>query len=260
MDNKHILTTLIGVTGILIASAALAISANDRTTPPGATFDSRHDEGQDPVARANAPAANRVSEPDTDSAEGESTSDIRNVESARQSALKGILGGVHDFSNVSGSPSDACSACHVPHLQARRPARAGEESSNLTYYRIGGQRSVLVPDRYMPGPTSLICLSCHNGTVASSTVGSSHALLAGLREGFSSDGAALRDHPIGIPYPSRADGYRSLNEVTARGDIPLPEGRIECVSCHDPHGAPGVDHLLVMSNRRSALCLACHIK
>jgi len=35
---------------------------------------------------------------------------------------------------------------------------------------------------------------------------------------------------------------------------------VECVSCHDPHNAAGFEKMLVMSNRRSALCLACHEK
>jgi predicted CXXCH cytochrome family protein len=48
--------------------------------------------------------------------------------------------------------------------------------------------------------------------------------------------------------------------VTKTGRVRLPDGRIECVSCHDPHNTAGIDKLLVMSNRRSALCLTCHIK
>ena len=40
----------------------------------------------------------------------------------------------------------------------------------------------------------------------------------------------------------------------------LPDGRVECISCHDHHEEEGLPHLLVISNKRSALCLTCHAK
>jgi predicted CXXCH cytochrome family protein len=161
---------------------------------------------------------------------------------------------------------DACAACHIPHRYQRR--LVADTASNgvapqparrqLALYRLTGQRPTFTTDRYTPGPSSLVCLGCHDGTIASSTIGSSHALLAGVRAGFDlTDGVGLRDHPIGVPYPTDRGEYRSPGYAEARG-VALPEGRIECVSCHNPHVAtPG---MLVMSNRRSALCLACHVK
>jgi predicted CXXCH cytochrome family protein len=171
-----------------------------------------------------------------------------------------VIGSKHDFSSLTGRPGDACSACHVPHIQAVQPQQTTDDSFALEFYRMGGQREVLVPDRYMPGPTSLICLSCHNGTIAASTVGSSHVLLSAHREGFEIGDFSTRDHPIGVPYPERMDGYRPRALLLAAGQVPLPHGRVECVSCHDPHNAGGFEKMLVMSNRRSAMCLACHQK
>ena len=98
-------------------------------------------------------------------------------------ATRGVLGSKHDFSKLTGRAADACGACHVPHVQAVRPREGEGEPFSLAFYRMGGQREVLVPDRFMPGPTSLICLSCHNGAVASSTVASSHVLLSAHRGG-----------------------------------------------------------------------------
>ena len=176
-------------------------------------------------------------------------------------ATRGVLGGKHDFSKLTDRAGDGCGACHVPHVMAVRPKTDADGTAALEFYRIGGQREVLVPDRYTPGPSSLICLSCHNGTVATSAVGSSHAMLAGVREGFEMpEGFALRDHPIGVEYPANEKGFRPRTMVLAEGTIRLPEGRLECVSCHDPHNASGVAKMLVKSNRRSALCLSCHVK
>ncbi|GIK17578.1 MAG: hypothetical protein BroJett003_25420 [Planctomycetota bacterium] len=135
------------------------------------------------------------------------------------------------------------------------------ERTILEMYRIEGQTAVYEPSRFTPGATSLICLGCHDGTVASSTIGTAHAMLAGVREGFEvPDGFVWRDHPIGVPYPQRERGYAPRSRVESDGRIRLPEGRVECVSCHDPHHAAGEPYLLAMSNRRSALCLACHEK
>ncbi|MHC4441716.1 MAG: cytochrome c3 family protein [Planctomycetota bacterium] len=174
---------------------------------------------------------------------------------------EGLVGGKHDFSDQRADWDNACKACHIPHVQAIRPTTQPSTQPAYEMYRIGGQRRVFEPDRYMPGPTSLICLGCHDGTVATSAIGSSHALLAGIREGFAvPDSFVWRDHPIGVPYPRNDRKYRPLSFVLAKGRISLPEGRIECVSCHDPHNSAGVDNMLVMSNRRSALCLGCHVK
>lgn len=178
---------------------------------------------------------------------------------------RGIVGSVHDFSESDSEPGSACRSCHVPHIQGVRavttaPATQPATQPSFQMFRIEGQRRVFVPDRYTPGPTSLICLGCHDGTIATSTIGSSHAMLAGVREGFKvPDGFVWRDHPIGVPYPSSPREYRPSVFVETKG-IRLPEGRIECISCHDPHNQTGMAGMLVTSNRRSALCLTCHIK
>ncbi|MCG3131428.1 MAG: hypothetical protein FLDDKLPJ_02220 [Phycisphaerae bacterium] len=212
-------------------------------------------------------------------------------------AAQGVIGGPHDFTLATGRARDACAACHVPHVLGVRPvthaggsdADAGKDGETkaasaaqgaagedpdvapvaeaaarraiLEMYRMTGQSPAHEPNRFTPGATSLICLGCHDGTVASSTIGTAHAMLAGVREGFEvPDGFVWRDHPIGVPYPQGERGYVPRSRVEADGRIRLPEGRVECVSCHDPHNAAGEPYLLAMSNRRSALCLACHEK
>jgi len=177
-----------------------------------------------------------------------------------------LIGSKHDFSEVLGTAGTACSGCHVPHMMAIRPATqpAGIPTtlpSPVEIYRIAGQRRVFATDRFTPGPTSLVCMGCHDGTVATSTMGSGHAMLAGVREGFSVPSDFVwRDHPIGVRYPANNRDYRPESIVTAGGKIRLPDGYVECISCHEPHNRAGVKGMLVMSNRRSALCLSCHIK
>jgi predicted CXXCH cytochrome family protein len=179
---------------------------------------------------------------------------------------RGLIGSKHDFSKILGGAANACSACHVPHMMALRPAtepmgRPTTLPSPVEIFRIADQRHIFAPDRFTPGPTSLLCMGCHDGTVAPSTVGSGHALLAGIRPGFTLPPEFVwRDHPIGVPYPRNNREYHPEMTVTAGGRILLPDGCVECISCHDPHNRWGQDHMLVKSNRRSALCLSCHIK
>lgn len=174
-------------------------------------------------------------------------------------ATKGILGSKHDFSTLTGRASDACGACHVPHLQAVQPRKGSAQEGLLELFRIGNQRAALSPGEAAPGATSLICLSCHHGTVASSTIGTAHALVAGHRAGFELDDFAVRDHPIGVDYPAGRKGYHPAARALQMG-IRLPEGRVECISCHDPHHATGLPWMLSVTVQRSALCLACHDK
>lgn len=173
---------------------------------------------------------------------------------------RGVTGTAHDFSDPR-TGAGVCNACHVPHMQAIRPTTQPTATQpSFEAYRVPGQRRVFEPGRFSPGPTSLVCLGCHDGTVAMSTLNSSHALLAGVREGFDLPGGFVwRDHPIGIPYVANHREFRSESYVLAKG-IKLPQGRLECISCHDPHNQAGFAHLLSVSNRRSALCLTCHIK
>lgn len=200
-------------------------------------------------------AASPLVGPNDESPVRESTSDDRLA-----AHTSGVIGSVHDLTDAASGWGDACRACHVPHVQAVRPATGPTTQPAFEMYRIQGQREVFVPDRYTPGPTSLICLGCHDGTVATSTIGGSHSMLAGVREGFAMpDGFVWRDHPIGVPYPADRNEYRPESFVVKKG-IRLPEGRIECISCHDPHNAAGTHGMLWMSNKRSALCLTCHIK
>ncbi len=178
-----------------------------------------------------------------------------------RSLTRGVVGGPHDFTDRAMAPGDACKGCHIPHVQAVRATTQPSTRPALERYTIPGQRRTFVPGRYTPGPTSLMCMGCHDGTVGTSTINGVHTMLAGVRDGFPVPGDfAWRDHPIGIPYPGGRRDFRPASFVTKSGRVPLPEGRVECISCHDPHNEAGVPGMLVMSNRRSALCLTCHVK
>lgn len=126
--------------------------------------------------------------------------------------------------------------------------------------RRGAARTVADEESRRPARDELhrstrLCLGCHDGTIASrielGEPASEH--VASARVDF------RHDHPVGVAYPRTDRGYHPAARVRQRG-IRLPDGRVECVSCHDPHNAWGQPAMLAVSNRRSALCLTCHIK
>lgn len=99
---------------------------------------------------------------------------------------------------------------------------------------------------------SATCLSCHDGTLARE-VGAGHVGLSSARSEVSSD------HPIGIPYRPRGTWNQEPRLVErARLDprIRLFNQTVGCGSCHSLFSRR--DHLLVMGNLQSRLCLSCH--
>lgn len=170
-----------------------------------------------------------------------------------------IAGSKHDFSNKDWSGGDACGACHSPHRSVPPDAAPlwdpDADLSRTFGATIGG-------DTPSPGSGTMICVRCHDGTLAPETITG----VKGDRfknkhhPGFFGAGHDTSDHPVGIAYPQFDKGFQPMSSVLASGQVRLPNGRVECVSCHDPHNQAGEEKMLVRNNARSALCLTCHKK
>ena len=106
-------------------------------------------------------------------------------------------------------------------------------------------------------PISTKCISCHDGSYASSV-----SILAG-KWGHSSQLMSNDEgsHPIGVDYESARvmrgskTDLRPMDLVDKR--IQFFNGTVGCGSCHDPYS--NIEKNLVMSDRNSELCLACHM-
>ncbi|MCK9374225.1 MAG: cytochrome c3 family protein [Sulfuricurvum sp.] len=138
------------------------------------------------------------------------------------------------------------------------------------------------------GPASALCLSCHDGISGVNSIvnlpGSGGYVPAGQLVNLSgnytpyqiqgvfavgSGGDMTNDHPISLTY--RGDeanppaNLKPTNTVlvdwlgaTTIANL-LRGGKIECVSCHNPH-ARSASFLRAANNKASAICLACHAK
>ena len=173
-------------------------------------------------------------------------------------AWGGIEGSKHDFSNRSWAGDDLCGACHTPHRE-KAPAAAPLWEPQADLSQRFGNRAEASDG---PGPGTLVCLHCHDGTIAR------EAVAGAVGDRYRNKGNAgifdiahdATDHPVGVEYPQFDKGYRPAMSVIAHGTVALPNGKVECVSCHDPHNSSGVEPMLVTRNARSALCLTCHKK
>jgi predicted CXXCH cytochrome family protein len=111
----------------------------------------------------------------------------------------------------------------------------------------------------------MLCLSCHDGTVALGNIVSGPAISfaggvtvmpAGTKN-LSTD--LSNDHPVSFLYNSAlatADG-QLLTPAGITPPVHLENSKVQCTSCHDPHKNL-YSSFLATTSQASALCLSCH--
>lgn len=127
------------------------------------------------------------------------------------------------------------------------------------------------------------CLACHSPFAGSAGAGATDFTV------FAIGTDLTNEHPVGVPYrdPNVTTGvdYRSADKVYRNMRFFDTDGdgrpdadeirfydsgngyRVECASCHDPHGVPAKGGgplfnrtFMRIANDHSELCLTCHIK
>ena len=182
-----------------------------------------------------------------------------------------ISGTAHDFSGAAWNTTDEiCIVCHTPHngqIVNNAPLwNHATTNSTFTLYTGGNTLDATLGQ---PEGQSLLCLSCHDGTVALDSYGGvTGTNFIGTVAPDRNVGTDLsNDHPISFTYDAAlvtADG--ELHPITASTPIGgtidselLFGGEMQCASCHDVHGTSNA-FLLRITNSSSALCLTCHDK
>ena len=204
-------------------------------------------------------------------ASAQSTSDIVNTPHNLSVSGPGTVTAV--------SESQVCVFCHTPHGATNAPGAPlwnREVSTNQTYtvYSSSSLDAETISGQLaQPGGSSKVCLSCHDGTLAISSVnvlggelnvtvpitgagpGDTMPAGQGLQTGFTRNlGTDLsNDHPISLTYDTtlanadrelldpalephiaiRSPGVRPLVPLEATG--PGGAGQVQCATCHDPH-------------------------
>ena len=197
----------------------------------------------------------------------------------------GIVASAHDFSATGWAHQQICLPCHTPHNADTEVQEAPLWNHELS---VGPYQMYTSPTMQaeisVEGPTgvSLLCLSCHDGTVSLDAFGGNPGT------GFFIDnypGADLttdlsNDHPISFTYdaalaaadPGLYDPtvtnvtIGDTNGLSRQGtitEVMLINQELQCSSCHSVHNdyvAAGTESLLKISDQGSQLCLTCHNK
>ena len=159
--------------------------------------------------------------------------------------------------------SEICKFCHTPHNSLPVRPLWNHTNSGAVYTLYTSSTLNAIPGQ--PDGSSILCLACHDGTVALGNIVSGPAVTfsggvtvmpAGTKN-ISTD--LSNDHPISFLYNAAlatADGQL----VTPAGITPpvhLENSKVQCTSCHDPHKNL-YSSFLVTTSQTSALCMSCH--
>ncbi|WP_457592910.1 cytochrome c3 family protein [Hydrogenimonas sp.] len=212
------------------------------------------------------------------------------------SVAASMIGTAHDLHSAEGGGNDEiCVYCHTPHASNYEftGAPLWNKPTTATTFTMYGATATGVPGQTIagtatdasPSGASLACLSCHDGVSAINSVvnapGSGGYNPSGsyigqadytpkdmpnspeIAIGFGGD--LTNDHPVSITY---VEGVASLkpkdtaitgwNRASTINDL-LRNGKVQCVSCHDPH-YPNNGRYLRTTATGSNVCKTCHEK
>lgn len=164
------------------------------------------------------------------------------------------------------SESEICVFCHTPHNASPSGPLWNRRNPGGSYTPYTSSSAAANPGN--PTGASILCLSCHDGTIALGELNSrtTNVNVSGgpnMPNGPTNLTKDLSDdHPISFSYSSSqsAKPAELVSPSSLNGAVKLDSsGQLQCTSCHDAHDNQ-FGKFLVKSNNAGALCLTCHIK
>ncbi|WP_242132124.1 cytochrome c3 family protein [Aestuariivivens marinum] len=156
--------------------------------------------------------------------------------------------------------SRVCIFCHTAHSANPKAPLWNRNKSGRIYTLYNSSTLDAKPGQ--PDGSSMLCLSCHDGTVAlgntyknPNSMSFSHSMTK--RGNLGTD--LSDDHPISFIYDASlvATDGQLKDPVTLGRNVLDHNSKLQCTACHDPH--KDVDgNFLKHSNEFSELCFTCH--
>jgi len=211
---------------VLAATAAVGVAAGRGSTPPKAP----------PAAAAAA---------ETNGFVGEETCATCHESEAK--ALHHTLHGkAQNERTPSGTPGQACETCHGP---GQKHVDSGRKEDIRRFTAISAR------------DVNATCLNCHGKTSHTQWQGSMHD---------ARNLSCTTCHSVHNPKSERAQlktitatetcqtcHKQEAMKVKKSGHMPVREGKMECTSCHSPHGSTNV-RMLKTGNSINEACASCH--
>lgn len=181
----------------------------------------------------------------------------QNVSNSRHNLSAGGRGTVKSMDD-----SQICVFCHTSHTSNPKAPLWNRRQSGAIYTLYDS--STLDAEPGQPDGPSILCLSCHDGTVAlgnSLKSPNSRAFTRSMTKRGNLGTDLSDDHPISFVYDEAL--------VSADGELRSPStlsphtldrnGKLQCTSCHDSH-KDIEGNFLKRTNEFSNLCFTCHDK
>jgi predicted CXXCH cytochrome family protein len=155
-----------------------------------------------------------------------------------------------------------CIFCHISHTASPDAPIWNRRSNGYTSYKSSSTDAATGK----PMGSSALCLSCHDGTIALGDMlsnnrgrGRDNDLRNSFLRGRSNLGTDLsNDHPVSIVYDASLQLTDPDLVNPASVVLPLEQGEIQCISCHDPH-SDRIPPFLQKTTMNGELCTSCHL-
>jgi DmsE family decaheme c-type cytochrome len=244
MHTRLSASRLIAVLSIFWGMAIGLVASGNRVPLEGAPADAAH-----AAAEASPEQASRKSAPADAQPSGYAGDDTCiTCHETEGKALKATLHGKGQNPRTPASQEGrTCETCHGP---GQAHAESGGETSKIR--RISTMA---------PREASAICLTCHDRGDHANWKGSMHdARNLGCTTCHSvhspkSDKAQLK--AASITETCATCHKTEVAKEQRSGHMPVREGKMTCVSCHNPHGTTNV-RMLRVGNWINETCVSCH--
>lgn len=154
--------------------------------------------------------------------------------------------------------SEVCIFCHTPHSANPEGPMWNKSDQGFLYTIYNSPTFQAISGQ--PDGSSILCLSCHDGTIALASLQNSKKNMDFTSQFIKGNSNLTRDlsddHPVSFIYDAalaKTDGKLIIPDKTMV-DV---NGKMQCTSCHNPHDN-SIPKFLTESFRYGAICKNCH--